>query len=66
MSWLDTLLRNPGTGTPVLIVAAALGIPTIAWMIVAIVHRILTHRERLGMIEQGIDPNAREDNVVDG
>lgn len=65
MSWLDTLLSNPGTGTPVLILAITIGVPVVGWMVVEIVRLVLKHRERIAMIEQGIHPDSSPDELHD-
>jgi hypothetical protein len=59
MDWLVNLLSDPGTGTPVLILAVMIGIPALAWMVVSLTRLVATHRERIAMIEQGIDPDVR-------
>ena len=58
MDWLQTLLSDPATGTPVLILAVAIGVPVAVWGIVAIVQTITRHRERMAMVERGIHPNS--------
>ena len=59
MNWLGNLLSDPGTGTPVLILAVTVGVPTLAWMVVRLTSLVQKHRERMAMIEQGIDPDVR-------
>ena len=58
MDWLGNLLSNPGVGTPILILAVTIGIPAFAWMVVSLSSLVAKHRERMAMIEQGIDPDA--------
>ena len=58
MNWLVNLLSDPGTGTPVLILAVTVGIPALSWMVVRLTSLAQRHRERMAMIEQGIDPDV--------
>ncbi len=59
MGILDTLLHNPGMRTPGLILFICVGIPVVGWTIVAVEALVGKHRERVAMIEQGIDPDLR-------
>ena len=58
MDWLVNLLSKPGTATPILILAVTIGIPALAWTVVSISSLVARHRERIALIEQGIDPDA--------
>ena len=64
MGWLVKLLSDPGTGTPVLILAIAIGVPVAVWGIVALVQTLVRHRERIAMIDQGLHPDSPRDEPV--
>ena len=57
MDWLREMLRNP----IFIIMAICVGIPVIAGITCEIVKQILRHRERMAMIEHGINPDALPD-----
>lgn len=57
MDFLETLLDNPGAGTPILILSVCIGIPVTGAVIVSLARLVMRHRERIAMIEQGIHPD---------
>ena len=54
MDWLKELFHNPAF----IILAICVGVPVIAATSYEIVKQILRHRERMAMIENGINPDA--------
>jgi hypothetical protein len=56
MDWMKTIVSNH----TFLFFFAVVGIPVIAVNLTKIVKLLIIHRERMAMIEHGMDPNAND------
>ena len=55
MEWFRELIHNP----LFIIMAICVGVPVIGGITADIVKQIIRHRERMAMIDQGINPDAQ-------
>ena len=61
---MKEIFTNPGTLTIVLVFAVPI-VAIIGWCITGIVKMLITHRERVKMIESGIHPDYPPDEEED-